>query len=122
MPKIYLLDTGVRNMLLKSFQPFPQRTDVGILLENGVFSSLWKNITVLEELYFWRTIDGKEVDFILQRESDFIPFEVKGKRTAVSHLKRFGRLYNSPEMNLVRLDSDTGQPVSGVNIIPPWII
>ncbi|MFQ6610716.1 MAG: ATP-binding protein [Fidelibacterota bacterium] len=122
MPKIYLLDTGVRNMLLKSFQPFPLRTDVGILLENGVFSSLWKNITVLEELYFWRTIDGKEVDFILQRESDFIPFEVKGKRTAVSHLKRFGRLYNSPEMNLVRLDSDTGQPVPGVNIIPPWII
>jgi len=122
MPKIYVLDTGIRNMLLKSVQPFQQRTDLGILLENGVFSSLWKNISVLEELFFWHTADAKEVDFVLQRETDFIPFEVKVKRTAVAHLKRFAGLYGSPEMNLVRLDYDTMQPISGVKVIPPWII
>jgi len=122
MPKIYLLDTGIRNMLLKSFQPFPQRTDVGILLENGVFSSLWKNTAVWEELFFWRTVDGKEVDFILQREGAFIPFEVKVKRAAVSHLKRFGALYHSPEMYLVRLDPDTVKTAPGVNVIPPWFL
>ncbi|MFQ6614909.1 MAG: ATP-binding protein, partial [Fidelibacterota bacterium] len=122
MPKVYFHDSGLRNYLAQNFLAFSHRVDRGQLLENAVFSALWKTRGIMDHLYFWHTADGKEVDFIVQREGDFIPFEVKVKRAAVAHLKRFNELYNCPEMNLVRLDSDTVQPVPGVNIIPPWII
>jgi len=122
MPKVFFLDTGLRNYLISNFSEFPLRIDSGQLLENAVFSALWKSCRIMDKLFFWHTADGKEVDFILRREIDYIPFEVKVKRAAVNHLKRFGELYNCPEMNLVRLDSDVVQSVNGVNIIPPWII
>lgn len=128
MPKVYLLDTGIRNMLLKSFEPFQKRTDVGPLLENGVFSSLWKSIDILEELFFWRTIDGKEVDFVLRRGVDYIPFEVKVKRTAINHLKYFNSLYPCKELNLIRLDGENREvpPVRRipreVSVLPPWLL
>ena len=122
MPKVFFLDTGLRNYLINNFSEFSLRIDNGQLLENSVFSALWKSRAIMDKIYFWHTADGKEVDFVVQKETDFIPFEVKVKRAAINHLKRFGKLYNSPEMNLVRLDPDVAQPVNSVNVIPPWII
>lgn len=128
MPKIFFLDTGLRNYLINNFSEFSFRTDRGQLLENTVFSAMWKNREIMDKLFFWHTADGKEVDFILQKGIDYIPFEVKVKRTAVNHLKIFAELYNSPEMNLVRLDPGAisegsyGQTSANIQVIPPWVI
>lgn len=121
-PKIYLFDTGMRNMLINNFNPLSHRMDKGELLETGVFTGLYKLLGLLDELYYWRTKDGKEVDFILRKGTDYIPFEVKIKRAAVNHLKYFRDLYNSPETYLVRLESNWGQSVNAVKVIPPWAI
>jgi len=40
--KLYFLDTGLRNTLLRNFQEFELRADRGVLLENFVYAELRK--------------------------------------------------------------------------------
>ncbi|MDR0940857.1 MAG: ATP-binding protein, partial [Bacteroidales bacterium] len=64
MPKVFLHDTGMRNSLLNNFQPITERMDKGMVWENAVFSLLCEKYSC-DEIYFWRTADNNEVDFVL---------------------------------------------------------
>jgi predicted AAA+ superfamily ATPase len=64
MPKIYFLDTGLRNCLLNNFQSLNTRMDKGELWENQVFRILADKYG-MESIYFWRTSAGNEIDFVL---------------------------------------------------------
>ncbi len=75
--KYYLYDIGIRNALVKDFRRFSRREDKGCVLETAVYLSLTSNLMPNEDLKFWRTRDGKEVDFILIRDRQPIPIEVK---------------------------------------------
>ena len=76
MPKIFFDDTGLRNLAINNFAGPETRPDKGQLTENAVFSQLTKNLTYQEELFFWRTQSGNEVDFILGKNHP-IPIEMK---------------------------------------------
>ena len=69
-PKIYFIDTGLRNIIAKSFDVEPD----GKLFENYVFSEIIK-IGLTPK--YWRTKTKSEVDFIVEKERDIIPIEVK---------------------------------------------
>jgi len=64
MPKVYLLDSGMRNSLVNNFQPVAERQDKGMIWENRVFNLLCEKYNS-DEIFFWRTADGNEVDFVL---------------------------------------------------------
>jgi len=64
MPKVYLLDSGMRNSLVNNFQPLAERMDKGMIWENRVFNLLCEKYNS-DEIFFWRTADGNEVDFVL---------------------------------------------------------
>ena len=75
---------------------------MGAAIETLVFQELQANISNLNlnyDIYFWRTSDGTEVDFILYGESGFLAIEVKRKRNIIkkdlSGLKAFNRDYPS---------------------------
>ncbi len=70
-PKVYFLDTGLRNSVLSDFKGLNLRQDKGALYENFIFSELVKKDLNLK---FWRTKSKAEVDFII---NDRIPVEVK---------------------------------------------
>jgi len=76
MPKIFLLDTGLRNCLLNNFQPLAERTDKGELWENTVFRILADKSNV-DGIQYWRTSGGNEVDFILSDIAEIKAIEVK---------------------------------------------
>lgn len=84
MPKIYFTDLGMRNVLVNYFAPLEQRTDKGALLENYVFRRLSEQFTT-DQIKFWRTADGNEVDFVVEEtafggkaiEVKFSPEETK---------------------------------------------
>ncbi len=76
MPKMYFMDTGLRNSLLNNFQPISQRLDRGELWENAIFRALADKYEP-EEIRFWRTADGKEVDFVLPEIDVPIALEAK---------------------------------------------
>jgi len=73
LPKIYFYDSGLMQMLwLKGLQ----REIIGQVFETGVFAELVKKYG-RESVFYWRTKDKKEIDFILKIKDDLIPIEVK---------------------------------------------
>jgi predicted AAA+ superfamily ATPase len=65
MPKIYINDSGLRNILINYFAPIEQRADKGVLLENYVFRKLFEKHES-DQVRFWRTTHGNEVDFVVE--------------------------------------------------------
>lgn len=69
-PKIYFLDTGMRNAGINRFDSKPQ----GSIFENYVMSELLKIGYVPK---YWRTKSKAEVDFVLESKGNTMPIEVK---------------------------------------------
>jgi len=69
-PKIYFVDTGLRNLITKNFD---SELD-GKLFENYIASELVKSGFILKH---WRTKSKAEVDFVIERDKELIPIEVK---------------------------------------------
>jgi hypothetical protein len=86
MPKVYLLDTGMRNCLVNNFQPINVRTDKGELWENLVFRILSEKYGS-DSVQFWRTSAGNEVDFVLPEIETPKAIEAKFDETAVKQSK-----------------------------------
>ena len=99
MPKVYLLDTGLRNCLLNNFEPLPFRQDKGALWEN-VYFRLLLNIYPLEELFYWRTSAGNEVDFVVPNISNPYAVEVKYDQSAIKTSKYKLFTENYPDIPL----------------------
>lgn len=86
MPKVFLLDTGMRNCLINNFQPVNIRTDKGELWENAVFRILTEKYG-LDSIQFWRTSAGNEVDFVLPEIEGPKAIEAKFDETAIKQSK-----------------------------------
>ncbi len=80
-PKIYLLDTGMRNAILGHYPP---EID-GKLFENHVASELVKAGFSLK---YWRTKSKAEVDFVIETEKGIIPVEVKLNTSSIEKSMR----------------------------------
>jgi hypothetical protein len=65
MPKVYLNDLGLRNVLINYFSPLEQRADKGMVLENLSFRLLSERFDQ-DQIKYWRTADGNEVDFVVE--------------------------------------------------------
>lgn len=67
MPKVYINDLGLRNILINYFLPIEQRADKGLVLENFCFRILSERYEQ-DQIKYWRTTDGNEVDFIIETQ------------------------------------------------------
>jgi uncharacterized protein len=65
MPKIYFNDLGLRNVLVNHFGSIEQRLDKGALFENLVYRRQCE-LHPKDNVKFWHTADGNEVDFIIE--------------------------------------------------------
>ena len=95
MPKLYYNDLGLRNVMVNYFAPLQQRADKGALLENFVYLRLSEKYPK-EQIKFWRTADGNEVDFVLEENiTGGKAIEVKFNATEANanKYKKFNELY-----------------------------
>ncbi len=94
MPKVFVSDTGLRNCLVNDFQNIALRSDKGALWENMYFKLLADKYDV-EEINYWRTTDGAEVDFVLPGVDQPFAVEVKFDEHAIkrSKYKKFEETY-----------------------------
>ncbi|MCK5460062.1 ATP-binding protein [Candidatus Parcubacteria bacterium] len=76
MQKVYCFDFGIRNAILNNFIEINLREDCGRLFENFVYLILKEKY---QEINFWRTIKGSEVDFTYQ-ENGLNIIEAKYKK------------------------------------------
>ncbi len=118
-PKVLLYDSGITSLLW--MKTFPN-TILGNLFETSVFSELVKT-TKKSALYFWRTKDKKEIDFILRGKNTLSPIEVK---LSSIHLKNsainyFTNNYNCKKSYCISLNIE-GEKKGDVEFLYPWEI
>lgn len=123
MPKLFFLDTGLRNFALRNFTDLSFRPDKGPLFENAIFGEFYKNLGVIDQLYFWRTISKTEVDFVLTGEQNLV-FEVKFTPNArfrqPSGLKAFGKTH--PDFEEVVVTHNLFASNNELFFLPGWMI
>ena len=80
--KVYFYDNGIRNMIIGNFNQIKLRTDLGALWKNFLISERVKqNIykDTFARIYFWRTKQKQEIDFVEEKNGKIFGFEFKWK-------------------------------------------
>jgi predicted AAA+ superfamily ATPase len=93
-PKVFFVDTGLRNSIVGDFRALRERPDRGALMENYHFSEFLKADRVAK---FWRTKSKAEVDFVVD---DRLPVEIKSslaRPVAGKSLRSYIDKYAPPE-------------------------
>jgi uncharacterized protein len=79
--KVYFYDNGIINAITGNFLPLRNRNDVGALWENHIISERKKrNIQqriAVQGMYFWRTAQQQEIDFVEQMANGLLAAEIK---------------------------------------------
>jgi predicted AAA+ superfamily ATPase len=107
--KIYFFDNGIRNAIIKNYNPLALRTDTGALWENYLlservkvnhYSKRWMN------RYFWRTQAQQEIDYIEERDGNLYAYEFKWNPAKnVRFPATFSRAYPEAKLQVISQDN-----------------
>lgn len=78
--KIYFFDNGIRNSVIKQFNPMGMRNDQGALWENFLMAERLKVLEynkIATNSFFWRNHAQQEIDYIEERNGEIHAFEFK---------------------------------------------
>lgn len=78
--KIYFFDNGIRNSVIKQFNPIGMRNDQGALWENFLMAERLKVLEynkIATNSFFWRNHAQQEIDYIEERNGEIHAFEFK---------------------------------------------
>ncbi|MEK7611457.1 MAG: ATP-binding protein [Patescibacteria group bacterium] len=109
--KYYFYDLGLRNALIRNFNPLNLRQDVGGLFENFCIVERLKvlaNRGSEANHYFWRTYEQKEIDLIENKDGRLNAFEFKinpAAKAKVSSFKEFLETYSGSQATTINSDS-----------------
>lgn len=121
-PKVHYLDVGVMRAVL-------QKNDTlnGHEFESAIISEIYKQAKVTnDELSFYhlRTVDGREVDLLIETEHGYLAIEIKRSETVRSvdakHLKGLDEILDKPVIHqfVISNDLNTRDLEDGITAIP----
>lgn len=118
MPKLFFEDNGIDTML---YQNYFSNEISGSAFENSIYCEL-NNIFESENIYYWRTIKGQEIDFIIKSGKSILPLEVKLSYTGrdISALKYFKEKYNIDNCYLCTLNKNIDSTYKWLKVLYPW--
>jgi predicted AAA+ superfamily ATPase len=96
--KIYFFDNGIRNMIIGNFNSLDLRNDKGALWENFLISERLKQnryYDTFSKMYFWRTKQQQEIDFVEERNGSIYGYEFKWAKKNVSFPGKFVETYSA---------------------------
>lgn len=102
--KIYFYDVGIRNSIIRNFNPIHLRNDTGVLWENFLISERIKTARSSGKQaswYFWRTYDKKEIDFVEEMQGKIRGYEIKWGNGKLKRYKDFLEGYPGCSLELV---------------------
>jgi len=107
MPKVFINDIWTLNNILRKNYDNLDIVPWNII-ENIIYNTL-SSLYNIDDIYFYRTISKSEIDFVIQKENELLPIEVK-YRNNVSKIpiaiKNFWKQYNLAKYNLIITKSD----------------
>ena len=107
--KIYFYDNGIRNAVIRNYQPITSRTDRGALWENYLMSErkkflLYNQIDAWQ--YFWRTTAQQEIDAVEEWNGNLYAYEYKwNAKTKAKLPKTFTGAYTLKKSQLVHREN-----------------
>jgi len=114
MPKIYFEDNGILAMS-RAFEFMPLD---GTLFENAVFTELRKRFGA-DRLHFWRTTEGQEVDFIIDRGMIAVEAKLRPRPSDCKGLRKFKERYHAGRLILCGMECPASLP-EGVEFQYSW--
>lgn len=97
--KIYFYDVGIRNAVIGNFSPLVLRQDIGYLWENFLLAERMKQLKYAKSnatMYFWRTRQQQEIDYLEVASDQITAFEFKYNPKAKAKIpKTFTRTYET---------------------------
>lgn len=114
--KVYFLDNGIRNSIIRNFNPLALRQDTGALWENFLLAERLKRNVYNDyfcNTYFWRTTTQQEIDYIEEYGGTLHAFEFKWlPRKPARFPKAFLQAY--PDSETQRIDSSNFEGFVGM--------
>lgn len=109
-PKIYFLDSSIASYLTR--QPSPEATYAGAMggsfFEGFIITETFKILTAQnkqQNLYFWRSHDGLEVDLVLEKDGVTYAIEIKKTSTPLTghgkNLRKFAEISKIDNLKLI---------------------
>ncbi len=102
--KYYFFDVGLRNALIRNFNPLNLRADAGELLENWFIMEKIKAAGIFgrpANFYFWRTYDQQEIDLIEERAGKLYGYEIKWSKLKSKKPAEWLRAYENSQFENV---------------------
>ncbi|HGY56169.1 MAG TPA: DUF4143 domain-containing protein, partial [Caldithrix abyssi] len=103
--KIYFYDNGIRNAIIKNFNPVKIRQDVGALWENFVIAERMKRNHyrgLYLNRYFWRTFQQQEIDYIEEYDGKLHAYDFKWSTHKKTRFpKTFLKAYPNSETKVI---------------------
>ena len=106
--KYYFFDMGVRNALIRNFNPLSLRNDTGAMFENWAISEKIKksnNNRDFSNFYFWRTYDQQEIDLIEESKGEINAYEFKWKKDNKKAPNDWTKTYPQSKFSLINKDN-----------------
>lgn len=104
MKKIYFWDVGIRNALINNFNPVDIRQDTGNLWENFFIAERLKFLAYslnTKKVYFWRTQQKQEIDYVEEEHGDFKAFEINWNKGKKRMPMVFSQTYNTSDLQVI---------------------
>jgi len=106
--KIYFYDLGIRNSLIRNYNPLTIRNDIGALWENFCILERMKQnqkAKISPNIYFWRHYSGQEVDYLEEYGGRIRAYEFKySPNQRAKAPKAFMEAYH-PEFNVINKEN-----------------
>lgn len=121
-PHVYFNDLGMLNYARGTYARFEVSSDQGFLFQNFIYSLLRDSVVQYSDsLHFWRTGDGAEVDFVIERFDGILPIEVKYASlktvTVGRSLRSFIEKYNPKKALVVNRDYSAALTIGSTEVV-----
>lgn len=107
--KVYFWDNGLRNRIIKNFNPVELRDDIGALWENFIISEKKKKLIYdqkFTDTYFWRNTQHAEIDYLEVRNQEIEAFEIKySANQKVKFTKSFTEKYHPKTTKVINKEN-----------------
>jgi predicted AAA+ superfamily ATPase len=107
--KVYFWDNGLRNRIIKNFNPIELRDDIGALWENFIISERKKKLFYEEQFkdtFFWRNTQQAEIDYLEIKNNEIEAFEIKySPNKKVRFTKSFTEKYHPKTTQVIHKEN-----------------
>jgi predicted AAA+ superfamily ATPase len=123
-PVFYFHDLGMRNYALGAYGTPVLPSESGFLFQNFIYNLLREKVNdTSNQIHHWRTTDKAEVDFVLDKNTEVMPVEVKYRKLNAPEASRsfqnFLSAYQPSRGYIIHLGDDMQKPINSTKTY--WI-